>query len=69
MKPTHDELRQALVGVGLEPCVLDGVRPEVLEHLATLGLIHYESGDWVLTPAGDKLMPALEDGNEIPPLI
>ncbi|HZZ29004.1 MAG TPA: hypothetical protein VFE46_13470 [Pirellulales bacterium] len=69
MKPTHDELCQALVGVGIEPSVLEGVRPEALEHLATLGLIHYDSGEWVVTPAGDKLLPALEDANEIPPLI
>ena len=45
------------------------VRPETLEHLATLGLVHHESSGWVLTPAGSTLLPDLLDGNEIQPLI
>jgi len=69
MKPTHDELCLALVGVGIEPSVLNDVRPEALEHLATLWLIRYDSGEWVVTQAGDKLLPALEEGKEIKPLI
>ena len=68
MKPTHEQLCHALVAIGAEPCAMD-VRPETLEHLATLGLVHHESSGWVLTPAGSKLLPDLLDGNEIQPLI
>ena len=69
MKPTHDELCHALIALGSEPCAMEDVRPEALEHLATLGLIHHESTGWVMTRAGDKLLPDLMDGKEIAPLI
>jgi hypothetical protein len=48
---------------------MEDVRQEALEHLATLGLIHHESTGWVMTRAGDKLLPDLMDGKEIAPLI
>jgi hypothetical protein len=68
MNPNHDELCRALVALGAESCALV-VRPEVLEHLATLGLVKRESNGWVLTPPGCKLLSDLLHGNEMPPLI
>jgi hypothetical protein len=73
MKPTHDDLRFAIAAIGDESVLLSKVRPEAFEHLATIGLIYAvitaEGVEWQMTPAGEKLLPAIIDGNEIPPLI
>lgn len=73
MKPIHDDLRFAIAAIGDESDLLSEVRPEAFEHLATIDIIYAvtttEGVEWQLTPAGEKLLPAIIDGNEIPPLI
>jgi hypothetical protein len=69
MKPTHEDLCGALAIIGDERAVISEVRPEEIEHLATLGLISHGNDGWELTPAGLKLLPDLVDGNEIPSLV
>ena len=69
MKPTHEELCGALAIIGDERTAMSEVRPNEIEHLATLGLIYYCEDCWRLTPAGEKLLPALVNGDVIEPLI
>ena len=65
---THSELCAAIVIIGGERFAMDQVTQEQTDYLATLGLVCYEDNGWWLTRAGEKLLPDLIDGNEIPRL-
>jgi hypothetical protein len=70
MKPTHNDLCVAMLAASAEPWVLSEVKPGCFEHLATIGLACIgDEGKWELTSAGEKLMPAIINGDDIPPLI
>ncbi len=73
MKPTQEDLRFGLAVIGDAREVLSEVPRGVFEHQANIGLIHAVNGEdgieWELTPAGEKLLPAIINGEGIPPLI
>jgi len=64
MTPAHDELCHAIIILGGEACAMDEVQPQTLRRLAELGLAHYESPGWTLTPAGMKLLKPLMNGDD-----
>ncbi|HTQ39796.1 MAG TPA: hypothetical protein VMJ32_12275 [Pirellulales bacterium] len=68
MKPTHSELCAAILAVGAEPIGLDTVSDESFQRLVDLGLVIFDGEDWKLTWAGDQLLPAMWDGQDIPNL-